>query len=303
MFRDLNLHNPEYLTFPISLLQGITGERREQVIQDIIDYGICSYAKLLPDPLITEVINDNILLLKQQPFNRLYHMLSKCCSLADLSTLSVGDLLPIYQANKSLREYGIELYNLRLAFKAFNYRDDAEDLSFCVKEIYKRLEANEPVATVKLNMIIEFRDNDKSESEVMQLLMYLAIRSILGKKRYCKTNFGLIIARAFGYRDCKSVNPNIKASRLFKKYSNRYHYDQVLARLELSWYVVTFSRGVRGLYVGMQSKITLTELISVAAEAKASNKVKALKKEKERAYREYQQGSVLTAEVSNTTAA
>ncbi len=41
---------------------------------------------------------------------------------------------------------------------------------------------------VNLKLIFEFRDSEKSEFDLAQFAGYIAIRSIKGKKPYCKTN-------------------------------------------------------------------------------------------------------------------
>ncbi len=133
----------------------------------------------------------------------------------------------------------------------------------------------EPWPMINRDLVIEFRDNDKTEHDLVQLSAYIAIRSILGKDRCCKTNKKHLHARMFGfntYMDLikSELNPIIKA--LGTKYSpdNRYRWDNLLMDLQLYWDILIYGgevreetqgvvkkkvrESVRGYWVGVKSK-------------------------------------------------
>lgn len=96
-----------------------------------------------------------------------------------------------------------------------------------------------------------FEDDTKTEFEVMTFAVYLAIRSILGTKKFCRTTKEMILARAFGFRNMEELKKNPPA--LFEKYSKRYWVDKLLAGVSGdTWgiHVYSTNEGLRGLYVG-----------------------------------------------------
>lgn len=143
------------------------------------------------------------------------------------------------------------------------------NIDYILKEGKKIKPHNDPQPSINTSLLFDFRDKDKTEFEIAQLLAYIAIRSILGKRQYVKTNKAHIVSRMFGYASVNHLPVNFHGAieALFKKYSNRYHIDKVLQALELNWYVLTYSRNLRGLYVAMNDKIELEALI-FAAEGK-----------------------------------
>ncbi len=125
-------------------------------------------------------------------------------------------------------------------------------------------------------------NKDKSEFDVAQLAAYVSIKSILGTKKYVKTNKAHIVSRMFGYSSVKHLPkemiPSIKS--LFTKYNSRYHIDKVLQLLELNWNVITYSNHIRGMYIAMGNKISIVELASAVETKKKKNQISELKRSK-----------------------
>ena len=126
--------------------------------------------------------------------------------------------------------------------------------------------------------LIDYFKNEKSEFDIALLLAYMAIRSILGKKQYVKTNTKHITARMFGYSSHKAIpdelTPAIK--ELIQKYSSRHHMSKLLMQLKLNWHVVIYSRNTRGLYVGIG--VSLDTLAMAGEKRKQKFKIELLKK-------------------------
>jgi hypothetical protein len=150
------------------------------------------------------------------------------------------------------------------------------------ERISSNVNEKEPFVMAKTKLILEFRDKDKSEQQLLLFASYCAIKSILGTKDIVKTNKALILSRMFGYRSTKDLPTNLQSNGVFLKYCNRYHMDKLISMLEMNWKVKTYSRYTRGLYVSIGSKISLSQLIEYAESTKNKNKLNALKKEKQR---------------------
>jgi hypothetical protein len=129
------------------------------------------------------------------------------------------------------------------------------------------------------HLAFEFRDNPKTEFEQAQLLAYIAINSIIGTKKYTKTNRKHIVSRMFGYASFSKMSEK-ELSEIQNKYLTRYHFDRVILHLELNWNICTYSNKMRGIYISMKNKFPLDELIALAEKRKQSNRITELKKMK-----------------------
>jgi hypothetical protein len=130
---------------------------------------------------------------------------------------------------------------------------------------------NEVMPMIGIHILLHFRDNDKTENEIAQLLAYIGIRSILGQKKYMKTNKQHIIARMFGYSSVK-VLQDAESNELMKKYSTRYHYEKIIKSLAVEWNVCTYSNRTRGIFVSIAINFPLVKLIEIAEQKKRSKR-------------------------------
>jgi hypothetical protein len=91
----------------------------------------------------------------------------------------------------------------------------------------------------------------------MKYMAYLAIKSILGKKKWIKTTKEHIIARMFGfntYQDLKiEINQYPILKSLEEKYSRRRQMDKIFDELQVSNLVsnIIGFKGRRGLYINL----------------------------------------------------
>ena len=157
---------------------------------------------------------------------------------------------------------------------------NSEEVRKIANDVEQLIEKGEPMPMINIKHLLDYIGRDKSEKEKAQLAAYIAIRSIIGKRQYCKTNKLHIIARMFGYASYKIIPELITQAtkELMTKYSNRYHYEKTLQELELNWHVVTYGYHVHGLYVGVNVSL---DTLSLAAETrKRKNKLAKLKLEK-----------------------
>jgi hypothetical protein len=138
---------------------------------------------------------------------------------------------------------------------------------------------------ISKSLLFDFRDNEKKEIDLIQLVSYIAVKSILGVKSFVKTNKMHIVCRMFGYSSVKHlpVKMPTNINSLFLKYSNRYHIDKVLMQLELNWNVITYSNKIRGMYIAMSNKTSIEQLALLAETRKHKNRIAEHKKKKKEA--------------------
>jgi hypothetical protein len=127
----------------------------------------------------------------------------------------------------------------------------------------------------------------------------MAIKSILGMRRYVKTNKQHIVSRMFGYSSIKVIGK--VNEELFKKYSTRYQIDKVLLELELSWNVKIYSRNIRGMYVSVGNKISLDDLALEAESKKKKNRIEVNKNNKSKAKERALQLLMIQQQFAETT--
>lgn len=138
-----------------------------------------------------------------------------------------------------------------------------------------------PLTSISKDMIFDYYKNYKTEFDIACFLVFAAIKSILGKKDYCKTNKELIIARMFGYNSIKEVPEN--KPTLLIKYTKRYQIDKVLNELQFNWFLKLFSDHCRGFYLSFD--LSLEQLAKINVDAKKTTKENNLKNDKKEALR------------------
>jgi len=128
--------------------------------------------------------------------------------------------------------------------------------------------ANSPMVGLNVSIFFDYYKNDKTEFEKITLLGYLAIKSILLNKSYCKITNNFWLARMDGKP--KSVNEVYELSEPIRKYANEYQTKKIKNELRDNWNLNTYSRFTRGFYVSF--KITLEQLVFEAEKRRKSVK-------------------------------
>ena len=119
--------------------------------------------------------------------------------------------------------------------------------------------------------------NEKTAFEWECLIMFLALKSIVGNKSYCKSNNALLYARMSGNESSKDEH-----SITFTEY----HRNKIIFKLETEWNVKYYSRYTRGFYFGID--VTLKELIFNAESKREKLKAAELKNSKAEILKSYQ---------------
>ena len=179
----------------------------------------------------------------------------------------VHELDRIFDDDEEFREMVLMFGKGKDAFQFYDMKKDFKDIFLWAMEKEKQIPANSPMVMIPQKKLKEFYAEEKTELEIMTFAIYLAIRSILGTKKYCRTTKEMILARAFGFRNMEELMKNPPA--LFEKYSptKRYWIDKALDEVVRGgWNIHVYStkKGLRGLYVG--AGISVDEFENYVAE-------------------------------------
>ncbi|SDB33674.1 hypothetical protein SAMN03097699_0774 [Flavobacteriaceae bacterium MAR_2010_188] len=138
------------------------------------------------------------------------------------------------------------------------------------KELYETCPSNSPKVGLDLNIFWDFFKNEKTDFEKATFLGYMAIRSILQDKPYCKITNLYWLSRMDGL--AKTTKSKDKLSSSIKKYANEYQTRKIKAALCDGWSLQTYSRYTRGFYVSF--KLSLEDLVYHAEKRRKSTKEK-----------------------------
>lgn len=195
----------------------------------------------------------------------------------------IEEYVQVLEANQLLKEKSIEHYQMHQALSRLQLNGYIPTYILVGKEIEKQMPVKEPMPMISIDLLNEFKRIPKSEFQIMQFAAYVAVKSIIGPNRACvRTNKQLIINRMFGYSSCKHLPPimNPISIDLYKKYSKRYHIDQIIDQLQLNWKILSYSNQMRGMYIALGWKISIRALVLLAEKNRLSNRLSEIKKTK-----------------------
>lgn len=164
---------------------------------------------------------------------------------------------PKLSFKKAAKEYGISRRNFEKFFK------DGESL-------YASYPSNSPKVGIYKGIYWDYYENHKTEFEKVCLLGFLAIKSIVQDKAYCKITNKFWLSRMHGKASCVKSHDYLSAE--IKKYHNEYQTRKIKLELELSWGLISYSRYTRGFYVSF--KLDLDKLTYHAENNRKSTKEK-----------------------------
>ncbi len=293
----MNLEN--YFLVPVFLLRELV-TNKNKALNDMIDYGLYTFSRRLQvenygreDQDVyngarqlmycyyrrKQVIPENLL-------NRLEYYIAneRICLDEDYNgfsgaifnpELELEQIMELANSDEIFRNDIVEFGKMKSVYFLMQVKGDFEATAKRAKEIEDEMGEKEPMVMVNRDLAFEYRDNEKTEFELMTFAVNLGIRSILGTKPYCKTTKQMIFSRAFGFRNFEELQKN--KPRLFDKYFNRWQTDKLLNEIETgNWNILRYSSNrMRGLYVGYKRRISLEKLImEVEKKQQASNILK-----------------------------
>lgn len=147
--------------------------------------------------------------------------------------------------------------------------------------LYNSIPENSPMAGINRDVCFDFYKNPKTPDEIAVLLAFLAIKSIIGIKPYCRVTNAYLIARMAGYAKIEDI-PHPLPQPL-AQYNTRRKLDKIKNELQLNWNVNIYSRYTRGFYVSIDNKFELNKLVFEAEKRRKSTKEKQLKQRNDEA--------------------
>lgn len=209
--------NVRYFNFPVQLLRGFIDDTPE-VLNRIFDYCLYDFAFRLDD---AEIIDDED---GEGDYSDDEIILRKMGRAEKYFRLTIGDHSGCYRRGEKL---------------------------------YRSLPKNSPHCGLNVSIFWDFYEHYKKDFEKVTLLKFLAIKSILGKKPYCKITNDFIISRMDGHI---RLSPKISPSLV--KYGKEYQFRKIRNELQLNWHLKSYGKGVRGFYVSFD--LDDEELIYIA---------------------------------------
>lgn len=146
-------------------------------------------------------------------------------------------------------------------------------------EQYAKYEDARVFTGIHRNVYHDFYKNAKSEHDWECLFAHLALKSILGKKKFVKTNNKLMFSRMAGKETQKEYD-QIKGFQW-----SEYHRNKIIDTLQIDWHLRYYSRYTRGFFFSYE--MSLEELITHAEESKRSKKKKNLRAKRHKALQAY----------------
>lgn len=200
----------------------------------------------------------------------------------------LDDLKKILEKDEEFKESITQFHRVRQSLWFFDLlgRISIENVINTGVKIKNNLQPKEPIASANLDVLKSFLNNkSKDENDKIQLIGFLAIKSIIGGKEFEKTNKKLILARMMGYSSYSDINSdelNETLSYIFERFYHRYHMDNLITMLELDWHLITYSNKVRGIYLAID-KISLDDLALYVEKQKKKARLIELKRLKNEA--------------------
>lgn len=177
----------------------------------------------------------------------------------------------IYKHSLNL-EHGTEIDKIKSAAKFYNVTLGSNSNTLKNGKLLNNLYSSNTILTgIRLSIFWDFFKNEKTEFELITLLAFLGIKSILGTKPYCKTNKEFLFNRMSG----NAKQGKCKISEPLQKYLIRYHFDKIITELKVNWHLKYYGYHTKGFYVSFD--LSIEQLIANAEINRPSKKQKALK--------------------------
>lgn len=134
------------------------------------------------------------------------------------------------------------------------------------KALLESIPVNSPKIGVNVHKLFEFLKEEKPEFKQACFLAFLALRSIIQNKSFCKIDNKFLLSRMDGKP--KAVKALTELSEAILKYASEYQTVKIKRALVETWGLVTYSRYTRGFYVSFS--MSLPDLIFEAEKRRKS---------------------------------
>lgn len=281
-----------YFQFPLFLLRDLMTDKNKS-LNNIIRYGLYSFAQKINSNL-NEVIrqlmycyyrkendlpNDLINLIDSYVDKKLIDLDECYCGFNGTEfnpEEEIKQIQLIFETDSNFMNKAINFYLIRQSYSFIGINGNYQNCIKVGEQIQNSISKGEPMVMINKSQLFKFRDEEKTEFELMQFALNIGIRSIIGEKDFVKTNKQMILCRAFGYISNKHLPKTMPD--IYWKYNIRYQYEKVKTELEIgNWNLIFVSNRTHGIYVGFKNKITYDKLSEITEMRKRKNKVEDLK--------------------------
>ncbi len=131
------------------------------------------------------------------------------------------------------------------------------------ERLHQKIPPRSPMTGINKDLLFSFYKGDQSLSEIAVLVAHLAIKSILGKKSFCRITSDFLLCRMAGYPSLQEIKRQKYRDHglpeYLKPYTTRRRMDGIKAELRKSYGLEIYGRYTRGFFVS--EKLSLEELI------------------------------------------
>lgn len=253
-----------FFNFPVTLLRGFTNdEKRPEILRHILYY--TTYVKAL-------AIKNAVLNSGMTHFDNLEDALLR---FEEAAMYLLWDMKQ--PQSQSDFEGERQMY---LGKWHFNNEETWEEAVKIGGRLYRENRGKAPTG-ISRTVFWDYYHNDKSQWQIAELLGYLAIKSIVGKRPSRKVGEKLLKARMSGLHAIK--DGAIDAS--IEEFLTESRMRSLKVRLCLNWGMKKSPTNARGFWVSMGNKTSLVGLIIASKQATKKSKIKRLKDQEREALR------------------
>ncbi|MCB0739355.1 MAG: hypothetical protein KDC92_17745 [Bacteroidetes bacterium] len=166
-----------------------------------------------------------------------------------------------------------EMLRAATSFYRLNLPTDLDAISRG-KMLYESIEPKSPSCGAKINILLEYLNEPKTESQRIELLAFMALNSIIGVQVFKKFTYQYLFSRMCGFEkmvEFSELDANIR------KYASRYKRDRLSQVLATEWHVMIITDpNIRGVYASM--KLSYLELWEVILKRSKKYKLKQVEK-------------------------
>lgn len=299
-----------FFQFPLFLLRDLLKDKRK-CLNDILCYGVYRYSndfkmideyflkqviyyyysgrKNIPDSVLRKLesykngyswmdLDENIIFSRDGFLNKEY--------LENVGQDPLDELKEIFENEKKLRR---DLWEVIKGIKVLDFFK----ITGNYKSVYKRgceiaelIPEKSVMLMINKDKLFEYRDEEKSEYELLKFAVTLSMKSIIGKRRYYPAKKEDVFLRAIGFKNKEEFLPYKKDFKEYfetyldsskeakKRQGVRYHTDKILDEIQKeNWNLYRYTRnGFRGTFIAYKDKIKPEDLVEIVIKIMNSKK-------------------------------
>jgi len=177
----------------------------------------------------------------------------------------------IYDHAANKLEYDDISVRITAACKHFRVTCNEEKTCEIGTALHNSIASNSPKVGISTDLFFDYYKNHKTNFEKACFLMFLALKSIIQNKAYCKITNAYLWARMDG--KASSLKPFDKLSSEIKFFTSEYQTNKIKKELRNNWQLVYYGRYTRGCYYSFQ--LNLEQLVYEVEKKRKSNLNKA----------------------------